>query len=65
MLILSEQYDAFVKFNYDQVQRRISEHPASCKFYHRIVEHEILNTFNLLVDVHILFSLWIGLGSPK
>lgn len=26
---LSEQYDAFVKFNYDQVQRRLNENPAS------------------------------------
>lgn len=26
---LSEQYDAFVKFNYDQVQRRLNECPAS------------------------------------
>ncbi|XP_039258247.2 akirin-2-like [Styela clava] len=29
VLKLSEQYDAFVKFNYDQVQRRLNECPAS------------------------------------
>lgn len=26
---LSEQYDAFVKFNYDQIQRQLNENPAS------------------------------------
>ena len=30
---LLEQYDAFVKFNYDQVQRRFHETPPTCKHY--------------------------------
>lgn len=29
---LAEQYDAFVKFTYDQIQRRF-EAPPSCKYF--------------------------------
>ena len=32
LYILSEQYDAFVKFSHDQVERRLAESAFSCKY---------------------------------
>lgn len=32
-LINTEQYDAFVKFNHDQVERRLAESAFSCKYF--------------------------------
>ena len=31
-IICSEQYDAFVKFSHDQVERRLAESAFSCKY---------------------------------
>ena len=31
-IIYSEQYDAFVKFSHDQVERRLAESAFSCKY---------------------------------
>lgn len=46
---LAEQYDAFVKFTYDQIQRRYEAAP-SCKFYRSSIVS--LNSFNLsLLDL--------------
>lgn len=33
LYFIAEQYEAFLKFNYDQIQRRYGERPASCKYY--------------------------------
>ena len=30
--LFSEQYDAFVKFSHDQIERRLSEAPLSCEY---------------------------------
>ena len=35
--LILEQYDAFVKFSYDQVQRRLGEAPLSCKLCTRLL----------------------------
>lgn len=31
--LITEQYDAFVKFTHDQIMRRYGEQPASCKYF--------------------------------
>lgn len=41
---LAEQYDAFVKFTYDQIQRRYEAAP-SCKYLNTIIVQRILHFF--------------------
>ena len=36
-----EQYDAFVKFNYDQVQRRFQETAPTCEYRKKNLKREI------------------------
>jgi len=31
--VCSEQYEAFLKFNYDEISRRFGETAASCKYH--------------------------------
>lgn len=31
--LITEQYDAFVKFTHDQIMRRYGEQPASCEYF--------------------------------
>ena len=58
---LAEQYDAFVKFTYDQIQRRYEAAP-SCKFYvffNYYSQYYILNQNNIKTNHHFsqfLFS---------
>lgn len=44
---LAEQYDAFVKFTYDQIQRRFEAAP-SCKYFARKMFRNIVIIISLL-----------------
>lgn len=60
---LAEQYDAFVKFTYDQIQRRYEAAP-SCKFQlklhsiHYPVYAICMNLNNLTVDVCLSLQIF-------
>lgn len=41
---LSEQYEAFLKFNHDQIHRRFGDTPVSC-------EYILFNTLNVRITV--------------
>lgn len=51
---LAEQYDAFVKFTYDQIQRRYEAAP-SCKFINYYSQYYVLDQNNINTKHH--FSL--------
>lgn len=40
----SEQYEAFLKFNHDQIHRRFGDTPVSCKYI-------LFNTLNVRITV--------------
>lgn len=44
---LSEQYEAFLKFNHDQIHRRFGDTPVSC-------EYILFNTLNVRITVDML-----------
>jgi len=49
-LKLSEQYDAFVKFTYDQIQKRFESAAApSCKYFKN---DDVCTPFVFLVSLH-------------
>lgn len=49
---LAEQYDAFVKFTYDQIQRRYEAAP-SCKFF--LLFFFIINHLLLIIIPNIMY----------
>lgn len=57
---LAEQYDAFVKFTYDQIQRRYEAAP-SCEYYESIAKDEVGGLWvnkKLACSAGILFQMW-------
>lgn len=55
---LSEQYDAFVKFTYDQIQKRFESAAApSCKYCRSIVEENSVR--DTVANIHYAIHFYV------